>query len=284
MDTAVRYMVCLATEERFRVPLIAPALAPLLGMVPAEIGPLLHRADGVVVECVGARVPAVVQLFAEKGYATFVVPSAAAPAPDRVRSIMPLEWGSGGLAFQMNARGTPSTVPWQAVLAIGVTTTTREVALGSGSGDLERNAAIVSGFAVGGVVGAVAENMRVAATTKVGPSGTAQEPGQESGIVSLLVQNPALPAGHVECLECTERHVKYEFLGPRKTVRSSQNFALFLRDLLDQAQRAFAPASVLAVAAGQRAMLRTIHDRSALTMFRRWLLACSVACGGNTAH
>jgi hypothetical protein len=260
----------MATGERLRVPIIAPALAPVLGMLPAELGPLLNHADCVVIECPGARVPVVVQFFTDKGYAAFVVPSTVAPAPAVVRSVAPSQWSPDGLSFQLVGRSTVETIPWKAVRAIGVTTLVREVTtiISFARQDLERGTRM--GPALGSVGGTVAANFMM------GPSGVQQEEVPDPAMVSLLVESERLPAGQVECLECDERHMKYEFLGSRMVMGGSQNFAIFVRDLLEQAPHAFVADNARAVATGER-RIRVIQNRRSLTMYRRWLLACDFA-------
>lgn len=269
-DPVVPHMVCMATGERLRVPIIAPALAPVLGMLPAEVGPLLNHADRVVIECPGGRVTLVVQFFSDKGYPVFVVPSTVAPAPAAVRSVAPCEWGPDGLSFQMIARNTVETIPWKAVRAISVTTLVREVTtiIDPGERDRERGSRI--GPALGNMGNTVASSLMM------GPAGVQQEEVPDPAMVSLLVESDKLPAGQVECLECDERHVKYEYLGPRMVMGGSQNFVLFIRDLLERVPDAFVPDNTRAVAEGAR-RIRVIQNRRSLTMYRRWMLACDFA-------
>jgi hypothetical protein len=264
------HMVCMVSGERLRVPLIAPMLAPVLDMLPAEVGPLLNHADGVVVECRGTRVTLVVQFFTDKGYPVFVVPSAVVPAPATVRSVAPCGWGPDGLKFQMLARPGVETIPWKAVRAIGVTTMVREVTTIISPADRDRERGSRIGPALGNMSGTVASNLLM------GPAGVQSEEVPDPGMVSLLVENDKLPSGQLECLECDERHVKYEFLGSRMVMGGSQNFMLFVRDLLEQLPEAFVPDNVRAVAAGER-RIRVIQNRRSLAMYRRWMLACDFA-------
>jgi hypothetical protein len=235
-DPEALHMVCMATEDRLRVPLVAPALAPVLGMHPAEVGTMLRNADGIVVECPRARVLGIVQFFTEKGYSTFVVPSAVAPAPSAVRSVAPSRWSPEGLTFGMNARDAEETIPWKAVKAIGVTTLVREVTTIFGASQQDRERGSRMGLSLGNVGSTVAANVMM------GPSGTRQDEVQDPAMVSLLVESEKLPAGQLECLECDERHVKYEFLGSRKAMGGTHNFTLFVHDLLEQAPHAFTTA------------------------------------------
>lgn len=264
------HLICMATGERLRVPIVAPVLAPLLGLLPAEVGPLLNHADRIVIECSGARVPVVMQFFSDNRYSAFAVPSAVVPAPAAVRSVVPCQWGPDGLGVCMAGRSELEIVPWKAVKAIAVAAIVREVTTVFGPAHLDHDSSSRVGLALGNVSGTVGTNLMM------GPSGTQTESVMDPAMVHLLVESEKLPAGQVECLELDERHLKYEFLGPDKAPGSVQNFTLLVRGLLERLPDAFVTDSARAVAAGER-HIRVIQNRRSMIMFWRWMLACDFA-------
>jgi len=256
--------VCSWDEQTLNVFELQPIIRELTRWSPAEVSMQISRGMGVLAEPVPAQVArAMVSALGAKGVSAFAVPLEGIPRFEReVPRICVYGLSEEALVVQTDLQGTIKSLPWRAVVA-GFCSKLKRVRGGPTQLRLAGGAGMAPFVAYGGVG---MYGMRT--TTRYQAVKRPPEPDAE---LTVLLRGRS---GGIWGLRATERQVRYAYLESRMKPTRSQNFLLFLNDVVARCPRAFFPPRTVRTAGGDLKAATFLKVAKDYEKYKRWVLCC----------
>ena len=255
-------IVCAREDERYNPLAVAPHVARATGENPAQVKMNLARGRGVLAEGLPAEAAAALaEAITNARVPAVAIPADAVPEVEKELPLICVHAaGEDGLRAQVDVQGTVKTLPWDMVIAAFCC---RDHVVHSTGPNVE----VETDFfpAAGGVGMPPVRRTRYTASRRA--------PDPDATCTFLLCGR----SGSVYSMRCTERKVRYRYLGARRGGGTAQNFGLFITDVMRHCRNAFFPATTRAVAAGRRMKMARVKNDADYDRYLHWVLCCIAA-------
>jgi hypothetical protein len=244
-------VICLPIRQRVNPLAVAPVLCDLLDVLPVEIKMQLRRGQGVLADEVPVGVAdEIIRRLKHKGIGAFAVDQSRVPQiHNRVGVVRVQGLRSDGIIIQTDARGTERRISGSAVAAVFCT---RPKVVAGGPTELQTETYLSPR---GGIRTSVRAKPRNA---------------DPDARCTILVRGKS---GRLYAVSFAESEVQYSYLAERMKAGASQNFCIFVGDLLKVCDRAFFPASMEAVGEGDFRAIVELKKKE-FDKYERWIRCC----------